>query len=261
MATPRPHDADAGGDPELLAAKADLRDEAWTALQDAGAARFPGARNRIPNFTGAEDAAERLRATDAWRRARVVKCNPDSPQWPVRQRALADGKVVVMAVPRLAEDPPFLVLDPDHLAVSPRAASSIRGAGQHGVPTAVADLDPIDLVVQGCVAVDADGARLGKGGGFADLEFAVTAAAGLLAADVVVATTVHDSQVVAPGRIPLAPHDVRLRLVVTPTRVIEVDAPGSGPPAIQWDQLTDAKVDAIPLLARLRADESHRDGQ
>lgn len=236
MATPRSHDADAGGDPELLGAKAALRDEAWTALQDAGAARFPGIRNRIPNFTGAEDAADRLRDTEAWRRARVVKCNPDSPQWPVRQRALEDGKVVVMAVPRLAEDPPFLVLDPDHLAVSPRAASSIRGAGEHGVPTAVADL-----------------------------EFAVTAAAGLLADDVVVATTVHDTQVVDTGRIPLAAHDVRLRLVVTPTRVIEVDAPGTGAPTIHWDQLTDAKVDAIPLLARLwadrRAEESRTDAE
>jgi 5-formyltetrahydrofolate cyclo-ligase len=31
-----------------------------------------------------------------------VKANPDSAQWPVRQRALEDGKTVYMAVPRLA---------------------------------------------------------------------------------------------------------------------------------------------------------------
>jgi 5-formyltetrahydrofolate cyclo-ligase len=261
VATPRPHDADAGGDPEVLQAKADLREEAWAALQDAGAARFPGARHRIPNFVGAEDAAERLRATDAWARAHVVKCNPDSPQWPVRQRALEDGKVVVMAVPRLAEDPPFLVLAPDRLAVSPREASSIKGAGRHGLPTAVEDLDPVDLVVQGCVAVDEDGARLGKGGGFADLEFAIAAAAGLLADDVVVATTVHDSQVVATGRIPLADHDVRLGLVATPTRTIRVPPGGSVAPAIHWDALTDDKVRAIPVLARLRAAEGPDDPQ
>lgn len=261
MATPRAHDHDAGGDPELLAAKSDLRDEAWTALEDAGAARFPGARNRIPNFTGAESAAERLRATDAWQRAHVVKCNPDSPQWPVRQRALEDGKVVVMAVPRLAEDPPFLVLDPDRLAVAPREASSIKGAGRHGVAAAVEELDAIDLVVQGCVAVDEQGARLGKGGGFADLELAITAAAGLLADEVVVATTVHDSQVMATGRIPLADHDVRLDLVVTPTRTVEVPRSGPVTPTVHWDQLTDAKVDAIPLLGRLRAEGRGSGGQ
>lgn len=252
MVPPRSHDHDAGGDPAVLQAKADLREEVWAALEDAGAARFPGARNRIPNFTGAEEAADRLRQTSAWDAARVVKCNPDSPQWPVRQRALEDGKVVVMAVPRLAEDPPFLVLDPDHLGASPRQASSIKGAGRHGIPTSVGDLDPIDLVVQGCVAVDEGGARLGKGGGFADLEFAITAAAGLLAADVGVATTVHDVQVVSTGRIPVAAHDARLELVVTPTRTISPPPPTQVVPAVHWDALTEAKIDAIPLLRRLR---------
>ncbi len=252
---PRPHDADAGGDPRVLQAKADLREHAWAALQDAGAARFPGARHRIPNFTGAEDAAERLRGTQAWARARVVKCNPDSPQWPVRQRALEDGKIVVMAVPRLAEDPPFLVLDPDQLAVSPREASSIKGAGRHAVPTGVADLDRIDLVVQGCVAVDADGARLGKGGGFADLEFAITSAAGLLGDDVLVATTVHDAQVLDRGRIPTCDHDIGLDLVVTPTRVLQTQAAAPSRAEIHWEDLTEDKIAAIPLLTRLRAEE------
>ena len=84
--TPRRHDADAGGDPELLAAKAALREEVWTALTEARAARFPGARNRISNFVGAEAAAERLRATAEWARAATLKANPDSAQLPVRQR-------------------------------------------------------------------------------------------------------------------------------------------------------------------------------
>ena len=39
------------------------------------------------------------------------------------------------------------------------------------------ELAPVDLVVTGCVAVGVDGARLGKGGGFADLEFALATAA------------------------------------------------------------------------------------
>ena len=91
---PRRHDHDAGGDPALLAAKAALRDEVWTALTEARAARFPGARNRISNFVGAEAAAELLRATPAWAAARTLKANPDSAQLPVRQRALQDGRTV-----------------------------------------------------------------------------------------------------------------------------------------------------------------------
>ena len=164
-------------DRDVADAKQELRDVVWDALREAGVARFPGARGRIPNFTGAEAAAERLRGTSPWRAAVTVKANPDSPQWPVRQRALEDGCTVFMAVPRLRDERPFLRLDPDLLEVRPRAASSIKGSSEHGVPTAVDELVPVDLVVVGCVAVDRSGARVGKGGGFADLEFALATAA------------------------------------------------------------------------------------
>ena len=104
------HDRDAGGPADVLAAKAALRQQVWAAMREARVARFPGAAGRIPNFTGAEAAAERLRATAAWQAAGTVKANPDSAQWPVRQRALEDGKTVYMAVPRLAEPEPFFAL-------------------------------------------------------------------------------------------------------------------------------------------------------
>src|ERR1700744_5919346 len=97
------HDRDAGGPADLLAAKAGLRQEGWAALRAAKVARSPGGAGRIPNFTGAKAAAERLRGLPAWQGARTVKSNPDSPQLRVRQRALEDGKTLYMAVPRLAE--------------------------------------------------------------------------------------------------------------------------------------------------------------
>jgi 5-formyltetrahydrofolate cyclo-ligase len=251
---PPNHSAEAGGDRAVLAAKQALREEVWDALSAAGAARFPGALGRIPNFTGAEAAAEQLRATAWWQEARVVKANPDSPQWPVRQRALADGLLVYMAVPRLAEEEPFFVLDPAALGVSARAASSIKGAGEHGQVRPLADLAPVDVVVTGCVAVDASGARLGKGGGFADLEFAVASAAGLITDETRIVTTVHSVQVLEEGRIPMADHDVPLDAIVTPEGVIRCDGSRSRPTGIHWDDLTEEKVQAIPLLARLQAD-------
>lgn len=250
------HAADAGGDPEVLAAKRALREEVWQALSDVGAARFPGAHGRIPNFVGAEAAAERLRGTAAWRRADAIKANPDSPQWPVRQRALEDGIVVFMAVPRLAEPEPFFLLDPAALGdVTPRQASSIKGAGRHGRPVPVRELRPVDLVVSGCVAVDRSGARLGKGGGFADLEFAVAAAAGLVGPDTLVVTTVHPLQVLDGGRIPTTDHDVPLDVIVTPDEVIACDGGRTRPDRILWSQLTDDKIAAIPLLQELAAQE------
>ena len=124
------HDHDAGGDADVLQLKAAIREDTWSRMSIEGVARFPRPDGRIPNFVGAEAAAERLRVAEAWRRAATVKSNPDSPQWPVRQRALEDGKVVYMAVPRLAEDDPFFLLDPDDLADTPRKSSSIKGAAR-----------------------------------------------------------------------------------------------------------------------------------
>ncbi len=245
------HDHDAGGDTAVLAAKADLREMVWDRLISGKASRFPGARGRIPNFVGAEAAAERLRHTGEWAAARTVKSNPDSPQWPVRQRALEDGKLVFMAVPRLARTEPFFYLDPDHLADTPRAASSIKGANRSAHTVRVEDMEPVDLVVTGCVAVDPTGARLGKGGGFSDLEYAVAWEAGLIGPDTVVATTVHEIQVMDPDLIPLTDHDMSLDLIVTPERVILCES-RHDPPSVQWDVLTEKKIASIPLLQALR---------
>jgi 5-formyltetrahydrofolate cyclo-ligase len=240
---------------ELLAAKAALRQEVWSAMRAARVARFPGAAGRIPNFTGAEAAAERLRALPAWREAGAMKANPDLAQLPVRQRALEDGKTVYMAVPRLAGPEPFFALDPDHLSEPPRKAASISGATRSARRVMLAEVAPVDLVVMGSVAAGEDGARLGKGGGFADLEFALATAAGLIGPHTVSVTTVHELQVRSVGKIPRTGHDVLVDFIVTPDRVIDC-RPGRGPrpPAgICWEDLTEEKITAIPLLAQQRA--------
>jgi 5-formyltetrahydrofolate cyclo-ligase len=158
-----------------------------------------------------------------------------------------------MAVPRLAPRDPFFLLDPDRLATTPRKASSIAGASRYGVTVAAEHLQPVDLVVAGSVAVDEQGRRLGKGGGFSDLEFAIAAELGLIGPETVVATTVHETQIVQRDRIPLAPHDVKLDLIVTPTRVIRCRSRKGRAASIQWDELTDEKIAAIPVLGHLRS--------
>jgi len=189
-----------------------------------------------------------------WQRATALKANPDSAQLPVRQRALEDGKIVFMAVPRLAAPEPFFALDPDALTESPRKPASISGAARSARRVTLAELTQIDLVVMGSVAVGEDGARLGKGGGFADLEFALATAAGLIAPQTVRVTTVHEIQVQAAGAIPVTEHDVPVDFVVTPERVIDCrDRQHARPAAgIRWDDLTEEKIAAIPLLTALR---------
>jgi hypothetical protein len=77
----------------------------------------------------------------------------------------------------------------------------------------------VDLVVCGSVAVNRQGARVGKGGGFSDLEFALLVEAGLIGGDTVLATTVHPLQVLAEA-LPETPHDFRLDLIVAGEEVI-----------------------------------------
>lgn len=247
------HDHDAGGPDEVLERKADLRDRVWSLLEREDVDRFPGARGRIPNFTGAEGAADRLRETGPWKRASTLKANPDSPQWPVRQRALEDGRTVYMAVPRLADERPFFLLDPAELEETARKASSIRGASRAGRQVAVDEMEPVDLVVTGCVAASPDGARLGKGGGFSDLEYALAREAGLVGPDTPVATTVHELQVVEPGTIPMTAHDIPLDLIATPGRTITPEARPGRPGGVDWSLLTEEKIGSIPLLRRLRS--------
>jgi 5-formyltetrahydrofolate cyclo-ligase len=157
-----------------------------------------------------------------------------------------------MAVPRLAEPQPFFLLDPDRLADRPRTAASINGATRSARRVGLDELSPVDLVVTGCVAVSADGARLGKGGGFSDLEFAVAWEAGLVGRRTIVVTTVHETQVVEPGRIPVTDHDVRLDVIVTPERIIECPRGRRPTPGVRWDELTDDKIASLPVLRRLR---------
>lgn len=246
------HAGDAGGDPATLEAKQSLREEIWDRLADEGVARFPGAHGRIPNFAGAAEAADRLQALDAWSGWQTMKANPDAAQWPVRQRAVAAGMTVYMAVPRLADEEPFLELDPALIDAPPRTATSIKGASRHGRPVAVEELRRVDVAVVGCVAVDAAGARLGKGGGFADLELALAQEAGMVDEGTIVATTIHPLQLVEPGRIPVTDHDVGVDLVVTPEGPWWCDRDRPRPSGVRWEELTEEKVAAIPLLARLR---------
>ena len=233
----------------MAADKQDLRRRAWSALREAGAARFPGVEGRIPNFIGAEAAAARLASTPQWQRAAVLKCNPDSPQLPVRRLALEEGKIVYMAVPRLASAEPFWRLDPSELGVPPHRAASIKGASEHGVPVKLADMRRIDLIVCGSVAVERSGARLGKGGGYSDLEFAITTEAGLVGPWTSISTTVHQSQIFEDGAVPLTDHDFPLDLIVTPDETIETATDLARPTGVLPDHLDAHHRSTIPVLA------------
>ncbi|HEY3228961.1 MAG TPA: hypothetical protein VGJ87_07045, partial [Roseiflexaceae bacterium] len=89
-----------------------LRDEIWSLLKRQGIAPTEPF-GHIPNFVGADRAAERLAGLPIWQQAQVIKCNPDTAQVLVRLRALEDGKRLYMAVPRLTDERCFVDLTAD----------------------------------------------------------------------------------------------------------------------------------------------------
>ncbi len=235
-----------------------IRERVWRLLEEKGVVVFPRpVYGRIPNFKGAERAAEQLFSTPEWKRAKVVKVNPDAPQRPVRLQALRGGKVLIMATPRMREG--FLLLDPK--LIPPRFykdASTIRGAFRWGRKITLDELQKlrVDLIVTGSVAVDRRGDRLGKGEGYAELEYAILRELGVVDEDTPVATTVHDLQLVE--EIPRDEYDLTVDIIATPSRLYRVEPRPPKPSGILWNQLPEEKLHEIPILRELRRRlESH----
>jgi 5-formyltetrahydrofolate cyclo-ligase len=240
-----------------FAGKRAIRERIWRLLRDRRVARFPfPITDRIPNFVGAERAAARVAELPEWTRAKRIKCNPDAPQRPLRLRALRDGKIVFMAVPRLTQARCFIRLDPAKLGGRLAEAATIGGASRLGEPVLPRELGHIDLVVAGSVAVNPHGARVGKGGGYSDLEFALARQLRSVGETTPVLTTVHDLQVVDED-IPMTPHDVPVDLIVTPERVIRTRRRPK-PRGIHWTDLSSDQLAAMPPLQALRNAKKHK---
>jgi 5-formyltetrahydrofolate cyclo-ligase len=227
-----------------------VRERTWQRLDDEKLAAFPRPiHGRIPNFKGSSLAANRLADLPEFREARAIKVNPDAPQLPVRKLVLEHGKLLLTPTPRLREG--FLLLDPAKLDKKDlRQAASIGGAARLAQRVGLDDLPPIDLIVVGTVAVTVSGARVGKGEGYAELEYATLRQLGRINASISLATTVHDVQVV--DDIPIEPFDVPVDIVVTPTRLIRTESSHPKPAGILWDLLDPARLDDMPILNELR---------
>ncbi|MGH3926290.1 MAG: 5-formyltetrahydrofolate cyclo-ligase, partial [Pseudonocardiaceae bacterium] len=109
----------------------------------------------------------------------------------------------------------------------------------------------LDLVVCGSVCVNPEGVRIGKGGGYSDLEMALGIESGWIDEHTKIATTVHPIQVV-DAELPETDHDFRVELIVTPDDVIHCPR-ARRPPGILWHHLDLEKIEEVPALAERRA--------
>ncbi len=239
-----------------------LRDRIWGRLVSDDVNVGP-VDSRIPNFAGADLAALHLSRLDAWKNARVVKCNPDPPQIPVRLRALYDGKILYAPVPELTRGFPFVRLDPAALeakGVQFELAAVSQGFVEHGEPVEFEEMETLDFVVVGCVAVSRAGGRTGKGGGFADLELGIFRELGKVTAETPVATTVHSVQLVDDALLPMLGHDSPLDYIATEQGVIATRTTMARPTGVAWDHVQADQYASIPFLNDLRARIESRNG-
>jgi len=224
------------------------REDVWERMREERVARFPfPIKGRIPNFKGAEKAAERLLDVEPWKSAKFLKINPDSPMRPLRLLALRRGITYFMPTPRLAGG--FMKFDPAKIPPDawPKAAA-LSSCEEWAELVPLTELPQMDAIVAGSVAVTESGYRCGKGEGYSDMEFAILRELGH--EPVPVATMVHDSQLV--GGFPSEAIDLPLSVIATPTRVIHIASPPAPPSGIDWSRLTEADLKAMPVLRELK---------
>ncbi|XP_050991531.1 methenyltetrahydrofolate synthase domain-containing protein isoform X3 [Labeo rohita] len=234
--------------------KWDIRHKVWNYIEAKNLASFPRpVHNRIPNFKVAAHACKRLPDLQKFRSSRVIKVNPDRPQEHARFIILEARKTLLVPTPRLKTGLFNRIIPPKGATKEElRVCSTSQGIKEFSVPVGLDDKVYVDLVVVGSVAVSEKGYRIGKGEGFADMEYAMMACMGAMCESTVVITIVHDCQVVDIPEELIESHDLTVDFILTPTRIIRTECLYPKPQGIIWSKLHTEILKKIPILKKLR---------
>ncbi|XP_039744665.1 methenyltetrahydrofolate synthase domain-containing protein isoform X4 [Pteropus medius] len=223
-------------------------------MESQNLADFPRpVHHRIPNFKGAPHAAEHFPRLQAFKVARTIKVNPDAPQKNARFFVLDSKKTLLVPTPRLRTGL-FNRITPPPGATKDmlRKCATSEGVKNYSVPVGLDSRVLVDLVVVGSVAVSEKGWRLGKGEGYADLEYAMMVSMGAVSQETPVVTIVHDCQVIDIPEALLEDHDLTVDYILTPTRVIATGCERPKPTGITWSKISCEVMGKIPVLRSLR---------
>lgn len=233
-----------------------IRKRIWDYMEENGVAANPRpVHHRIPNFVGSELTARQVEQLPEFKRAKWVKVNPDTPQKSVREAVLRHGKILLVPQPRLRTGF-FSILNPGKIPPQKiQYAVTQAGVADFGEPISLDADIKVDMVVIGSVAVNpTNGARLGKGEGFAELEYGMLRMMGAIDDATPVVTCIHECSLV--DDIPtekMLSHDVPVDIVCTPTRIIRLSGGLPKPTGIYWDRLSPQKLASIRILQVLKA--------
>ncbi|NXR93814.1 MTHSD protein, partial [Hypocryptadius cinnamomeus] len=261
--------------------KWDIREKVWEHLEASGLAEFPRpVRGRIPNFkVRRRPALGRLlllllpspalpgaacsapQELEVFSRAREVKVDPDKPLEGARLAALQARKTLLVPTPRLRTGLFNRIVPPPGATKEMlRRCATSQGVRDYSVPVGLDGKAQVDLVVVGSVAVSEKGWRIGKGEGYADMEYAMMVSMGAVQEDTPVVTIVHDCQVLDIAEELLGDHDLTVDYILTPTRTIQTNCKRPKPQGIMWHKASSTLINSemlgkIPILKTLRCRE------
>ncbi|MEM3927447.1 MAG: 5-formyltetrahydrofolate cyclo-ligase [Archaeoglobaceae archaeon] len=190
--------------------KEEVREFVWKKI--APFCSFPLPYGRIPNFRTAKKACEKIRELEEYQRAECVFSAPDSVLLRLREIVLEDGKTLLAVLPRMTG---FVVL-------KEKVKPTIE-ALKHAKRADLAKLKgKVGVFAQGCVAVDLNGNRIGKGSGFGDREYEILKKSGVLAENAIFVVVAHEIQVFSDLSYLMQEHDAKADVILTPEKIIRV---------------------------------------
>ncbi len=196
-----------------MKSKEEIRNFIWNKMENEGIASFPRpVFGRIPNFVGSDKACEKIKEIQEFKNFKAVFVAPDSPLRRAREIILEEGKILVVALPHIKD------IVEIHERVNIKEASIIRGFEKYGKPLKT----KIDIMIQGSVAVDLKGNRIGKGKGYGDKEYEILKERGLLKENLKIITIVHECQIFDNFSYLMNEKDIKVNYIITNKRIIKI---------------------------------------
>lgn len=198
--------------------KEEIRKKVWQFMEEKDLVTFPRpCFGRIPNFKDAFFASQHLLSLPEFQKAKGVFSAPDGVLKEARRIVLREGKTLIVALPHMTS---FLEITGKEFQ---DRAITINGFRRYGKPPKT----EIEIFLQGSVAIDLKGNRLGKGKGYGDKEYEILKAVGLIKEKPIVITIVHDCQVFEDFSHLKEGHDIKIDIILTSTRVIKTTGWGN----------------------------------
>ncbi len=236
-------------------AKDRIRKEVWRELRRVAKpdSRFHWDFSKfIPDFKGSEKCAAAIRGMELYKSSRYIMITPDNCLQKLREYCILDGKTYIMPTYGIVRG--FIKISRDLVPQGQEEyASTLDGADRFGISVTLQDikaLGKIDFLVTGASAVNLEGVRYGKGHGYFDLEWAMFREIRVVDENTPVIAVVHDCQVID---IPIeaSPYDTIVDIIVTPTKIINIEKKREKPKGIIWKKIPREMIDEIPPLREL----------